>query len=83
MRVEVSGQAPSQLDETSLVLDVTPTTHHLPPQGDGAELVCASFEFGAGLHNPLVMAMPQMVLMCTNADPTPPAFQTAYHLRFR
>jgi AraC-like DNA-binding protein len=63
MRVETSAQAPTQLDEPSLVFYMAPTTHHLLPQDDGAELVCASFEFGAGLRNPLVMALPKMVLM--------------------
>jgi AraC-like DNA-binding protein len=63
MLVETSGQTPAQLDEPSLVFYMAPTTHHLLPQGDGAELVCASFEFGAGLHNPLVMALPEMVLV--------------------
>ena len=61
MRVETAGQATVQVDQPSLVFYMTPTSHHLQPQGDGAELVCASFEFGAGLHNPLVMALPEMV----------------------
>ena len=61
MRFETAGDAGTQLDEPSLVFYMTPTSHRLLPQGDGAELVCASFEFGAGLHNPLVMALPETV----------------------
>jgi AraC-like DNA-binding protein len=63
MRVETAGQATIQIDQPSLVFYMTPTSHRLQPQGDGAELVCASFEFGAGLHNPLVMALPEMVTL--------------------
>ena len=40
---------------------MTPTNHRLRPLGDGADIVCASFEFGAGLNNPLVTALPEMV----------------------
>ncbi|MEZ5585507.1 MAG: AraC family transcriptional regulator [Sedimenticolaceae bacterium] len=61
LRVETAGHPATQVDEPSLVFYMTPTSHRLRPQGDGAELVCASFEFGAGLRNPLVMALPEMV----------------------
>jgi AraC-like DNA-binding protein len=57
LRVETRGQAPARLDEPSLVFYMTPTSHRLLPQGQGADTVCASFEFGAGLHNPLVGAL--------------------------
>ena len=61
MRVETAGRAATRIDEPSLVFYMTPTSHRLRPHVDGAELVCASFEFGAGLHNPLVIALPEMV----------------------
>ena len=35
----------------------------LLPRDAGADTVCASFEFGAGLANPLVRALPPMVLI--------------------
>jgi AraC-like DNA-binding protein len=63
MRVETAGQAPAQMDEPGLVFYMTPTTHRLLPEGEGADLVCASFEFGAGVQNPLVMALPEMVIV--------------------
>lgn len=63
MRVASAGQASVLLDEPSLVFYMTPTTHRLRPLGDGADTVCASFEFGAGLHNPLVVALPEMVMV--------------------
>lgn len=61
LRVETAGQTAIQLDEPSLLFYMSPTSHRLLPQGDGAELVCASFEFGAGLDNPLVLALPKTV----------------------
>lgn len=61
MQVASTGQGSTLLDEPSLVFFMTPTTHRLRPLGEGADTVCASFEFGAGLRNPLVMALPEMV----------------------
>ena len=63
MRVETAGQAPALMNEPGLLFYMTPTTHQLLPEGEGAELVCASFEFGAGMHNPLVLALPEKVLI--------------------
>jgi AraC-like DNA-binding protein len=40
---------------------MNPTTHHLYP--DNADLVCASFEFGIGLKNPLVQALPETMIL--------------------
>ncbi|MGE0387850.1 MAG: cupin domain-containing protein [Gammaproteobacteria bacterium] len=61
MRVVTAGQRSTLLDAPSLVLLMTPTSHRLRPIGDGADTVCASFEFGIGLHNPLITALPEMV----------------------
>ena len=63
MRIASLGQASVLLDEPSLVFYMTPTTHQLRPIGNGADTVCASFDFGAGLHNPLVAALPEMVMV--------------------
>jgi AraC-like DNA-binding protein len=49
--------------ESHLVFYMAPTKHRLIPINESVELVCASFEFGSGLHNPLVKALPGMVLM--------------------
>ena len=63
MRVETAGQVTVELHQPSLVFYMTPTTHRLIPTLDGTDTVCASFEFGAGLHNPVVNALPEMVLI--------------------
>lgn len=63
LRVETQGQATVTLEDTSLVFYMTPTTHRLIPEDGGTDLVCASFEFGAGLNNPLVRALPEMVVL--------------------
>ncbi|MEZ5523925.1 MAG: AraC family transcriptional regulator [Pseudomonadales bacterium] len=49
------------LSEPSLLLYMTPTEHTLVPRDRDVEMVCASFEFGAGLNNPFVMALPDVV----------------------
>lgn len=61
MRITSAGQGSILLAEPSLVFFMTPTTHRLRPLGEGADTVCASFEFGAGLRNPLIAALPEMV----------------------
>ncbi len=63
LRVEHPGRTPFELADPCLVFHMTPTTHRLLPQDDNVDLVCASFEFGAGLHNPLVVALPEIVLV--------------------
>ncbi|MCU7875534.1 MAG: AraC family transcriptional regulator [Candidatus Thiodiazotropha sp. (ex Lucinoma borealis)] len=63
MRVETLGQASVDLNQPSLVFYMTPTKHRLIPKHGHTDLVCASFEFGTGLHNPLVRALPDMVLI--------------------
>ncbi|MEN8168407.1 MAG: AraC family transcriptional regulator [Pseudomonadota bacterium] len=63
LRVETAGRASVRLDEATLLFYMTPTPHRLLPEGACTDTVCASFEFGAGLHNPLVMALPELVLI--------------------
>jgi AraC-like DNA-binding protein len=63
IQVETAGQGPLEVDQPSLLFYMTPTTHRLIPHPDGADTVCASFEFGAGLHNPLVKALPERILV--------------------
>lgn len=70
MQVETAGEARTRMDEPGLVFYMTPTTHRLLPEGDGVELVCASFEFGAGMQNPLVLALPEKVIMPLTDFPT-------------
>lgn len=63
LQVRTPGQPLVRLDEPAVILYMTPTSHHLLPQDGGADTVCASFEFGAGLRNPVVDALPEMVVM--------------------
>jgi len=63
MQVETEGQGAVEVDQPSLLFYMTPTTHRLIPDPEGADTVCASFEFGAGLHNPLVSALPERVVI--------------------
>jgi AraC-like DNA-binding protein len=63
MRVETVGEKSVELNQPGLVFYMAPTKHRLIPVSESIELVCASFEFGAGLHNPLVKALPGMVMM--------------------
>jgi len=69
MRVETAGRRPVLVERPSLVFYMTPLTHRLVPSDDGAETVCASFEFGAGLRNPLVEALPDVVLLALAETP--------------
>lgn len=62
LKVKTSGQPTLELDEPSLFFYMNPTTHQLLPQGE-IELVCASFDFGASLNNPLVKALPDVVAL--------------------
>lgn len=61
LRVTSNGHAALLLDEPSLVFYMAPARHRLSPLSDGADTVCASFEFGAGLYNPLITALPGVV----------------------
>lgn len=61
LRIESGRRRPLLIREPSLVFYMNPTDHRLLPQGEGAEMVCASFEFGAGHGNPLAQALPDVL----------------------
>ena len=61
LRVETAGRAAVCVDRPTLLFYMTPTTHRLVPLDGGADSVCASFAFGAGLRNPLLKALPDLV----------------------
>lgn len=63
IRIHTKGEADRLVDRPSLLFYMSPTTHRLTPLDQGADTVCASFEFGAGLHNPLFAALPGLVLV--------------------
>lgn len=80
MRVENPHRNRFQIDEPAVLFYMNPTRHRLVPGREGAELVCASFEFGAGLLNPLAAALPEPLLIPIDALPT---LQMALDLLFR
>lgn len=70
LRVESPGHPPLLIDEPSLFFYMNPTTHLLLPQEGDVDMVCASIEFGAGLHHPLARALPDVVLIRLRDMPT-------------
>lgn len=63
LSIQARGRPPLRVVEPSLVFCLQPIAHRLDPDKDGAELLCGSFEFGAGLHNPLLKALPGIVAL--------------------
>ena len=63
LKVSTPGDTVINLNEPSLYFCMNPTTHHLHPMTTGADLVCASFDFGNGLKNPLAEALPESVIL--------------------
>jgi AraC-like DNA-binding protein len=52
------------VSEPSALFVPRPGTHRLDPAGgDGAELVCASIDFGAGDENPLLRGLPALLVV--------------------
>jgi AraC-like DNA-binding protein len=70
LEVKSPGRAPILIDEPSLFFYMNPTTHRLLPKDRNVEMVCATFEFGAGLSNPLARALPDVVLIRLQDMPT-------------
>ena len=56
-----TSHAPLHITEPSLFLYMNPTDHQLIPKDKHTRMVCASFEFGAGLDNPLLRALPEVI----------------------
>lgn len=61
IRLHSAGRQVIRIDRPCLLFYMTPTTHRLVPLGPDTDTVCASFEFGIGLHNPLLRALPDLV----------------------
>lgn len=51
------------IDEPSVFFYLNPASHRLLPQGETVEAVCASLEFGIGAGNPLVRALPEVMVI--------------------
>lgn len=63
LRVEDSKHHTHLLDEPTIFFYMTPTNHRLVPLNEPVDMICAAFEFGAGLNNPLVRALPELTLL--------------------
>lgn len=63
LRLEYGKQEALLLDEATIFFYMNPTNHRLIPMDDSVDMICASFEFGAGLNNPLVRALPELTLL--------------------
>lgn len=58
------------LEEPSILFFPRPRLHRLhAPEEEGAELVCATIEFGAGMSNPLIASLPEPLVLPLNALP--------------
>jgi AraC-like DNA-binding protein len=79
LRVETVGQPPLLLQQPSLLFYMNPTGHRLLPQDEQVDLVCASFDFGSGMRNPLAQALPEGVHLALDDSP---ALQASVDLLF-
>ncbi len=79
LKVGTTGQSPLLLTEPSLLFFMNPTSHRLMPQGEGVDMVCATIDFGMGLMNPLLQALPEVLVL--GLDETP-SLGRAIHLLF-
>ena len=70
------GELPFNVEEPSVLLYPRPAEHIF--RSDGAAIVCAFVEFGAGMLNPLASALPKFLMVPLAA--APPLVHTAESL---
>jgi len=70
LKINSPGKPEITLDQPSLFFSMNPTTHSLHPAASGAELVCASFDFGLGMKNPLIAALPEALVLGLHKAPS-------------
>ena len=70
LKINAPGQTTLKLKEPSLYFCMNPTTHHLHPMATGTDLVCASFDFGNSLKNPLALALPESIILTLDKVPS-------------
>jgi hypothetical protein len=63
LQVISSTHPPLLINQPSLFFYMNPTSHRLLPDDRNVEMVCASFEFGTGLRNPIFNAFKEIVLV--------------------
>lgn len=70
LKVEQTSKPDFTIAEPSLFFYMNPTSHRLMPQDENVDMVCASFDFGTGLKNPLLQALPDVVILKLKETPT-------------
>lgn len=70
LRVKTTGKSALSLNEPSLIFYMNPTRHQLTPVTSDTNLVCASFDFGNGMNNPLFQALTEGVVLTLSEIPT-------------
>jgi AraC-like DNA-binding protein len=72
------------IDTPSIVFFPRPRRHRLlAPEQEGAELVCATIEFGAGMVNPLMASFPETLVLALDSLPMlAPALQVLFSEAF-
>lgn len=64
LKVERPGSQPISVTEPSVLFYPRPCRHRFQvDEESGAELVCATIEFGAGMLNPIVHALPEVLIV--------------------
>jgi AraC-like DNA-binding protein len=69
IRVESRGAKPKTLSKPAVLFSPRPLRHRFKAGETGAELVCATVEFGAGMLNPLVGAIPDLLIVPLDSMP--------------
>lgn len=62
--IETEGEGVREVEAPAMIFYPRPTGHRLLPRGDaGCDLVCAAIGFGVGARNPVLDALPAVVVM--------------------
>jgi len=63
VKIKSPDQSELTLSEPSLLFYMNPITHLVSPMTEDVDLVCASFDFGTHLKNPLARALPDALVL--------------------
>ncbi|MEY2855077.1 MAG: hypothetical protein RL030_2209, partial [Pseudomonadota bacterium] len=70
LEITAPGTVVQRIDEPSLIFYPRIASHRLQPEGrEGADLVCASIEFGADVGNPLILGLPALLVLPLHEAP--------------
>ncbi|WP_446744789.1 cupin domain-containing protein [Silvibacterium acidisoli] len=80
LRIERGRKKPQVVSEPAVLFSPRPQIHRFTTDKEiGAELVCATVEFGAGMLNPVVRSLPDLLVVVLR---TMPALEPAVDLLF-